>query len=404
MKIHRKFFIAGNVMIAILVSFFLNQVQLIAQQTPYGGTPRNIPGLVEIEDFDNGGEGVAYHDNDASNNGDGPRQDEGVDIHASADNGSPTIGWFKDGEWMEYTVNVTSGTYNINIRVANPDDGRQLKIYLDEVLLTTMNVPNTGSYSTWQTTTVTNINISGGSNKILKLENVNNDYDFNWIEFVNTSSQNYTLTTSVVGSGSITPVSGAYTADTVLSLNAIPGTGYEFDSWSGDVNGNSNPVSLTMNSNKSVTATFVEEGSTPSGESVWEENASGAYYMDNVGIGNQPLANYRLAVDGKIIAKEIKVEASPWADFVFEEEYDLKGLEELEKYITEENHLPDVPSANEVEENGINVGEMNAILLRKIEEMTLYIIQLNERIEHLQQKNYDLETDIEILKNKTDTD
>ncbi len=132
--------------------------------------------------------------------------------------------------------------------------------------------------------------------------------------------------------------------------------------------------------NDQVTIT-VNPPSGGTGESVWDENASGAYYMGNVGIGNQPLTDYRLAVDGKIIAKEIKVEASPWADFVFDENYALRNLEEVEKYIQQEKHLPGVPSASMVEEEGVNLGEMNAILLQKIEEMTIYIIELNKKIE-----------------------
>ncbi|MGV8096553.1 MAG: carbohydrate-binding protein [Mangrovibacterium sp.] len=154
--------------------------------TPYKGTPWPIPGKIEAEDFDNGGEGVAYHDSDAANNGKGYRPSEGVDIGSSQNDGSYTIGWFKHGEWMAYTVDVEEGIYDISIRVANPSSNRQLKVYLDDTLLTTIDVPNTGSYSTWKTGTVSGIRITGGSARSLKLENVNNDFDFNWISFTRT--------------------------------------------------------------------------------------------------------------------------------------------------------------------------------------------------------------------------
>lgn len=72
-----------------------------------------------------------------------------------------------------------------------------------------------------------------------------------------------------------------------------------------------------------------------------------------------------------------------WSDFVFDRDYDLMTLKEVESYIKENGHLPDVPSAEEVKANGVEVGEMNAILLQKIEELTLYIIELEKKIEEL---------------------
>ncbi len=81
-------------------------------------------------------------------------------------------------------------------------------------------------------------------------------------------------------------------------------------------------------------------------------------------------------------AKEVLVQAiDPWPDFVFANDYKLNSLTQLEEYITKNNHLPDVPSSKEIEENGINLGEMDAILLQKIEEMTLYIISQQKQIE-----------------------
>lgn len=101
----------------------------------------------------------------------------------------------------------------------------------------------------------------------------------------------------------------------------------------------------------------------------------------NVGIGALSLAE-KLNVNGTIRAKEIKVD-SEWADFVFEEDYQLPTLEEVARHIKEKKHLPDIPSAKEVEENGIGLGEMNAKLLQKIEELTLYTIQQQKLIENL---------------------
>ncbi|KXX71233.1 hypothetical protein [Flammeovirga sp. SJP92] len=98
-----------------------------------------------------------------------------------------------------------------------------------------------------------------------------------------------------------------------------------------------------------------------------------------------------LQVDGRIISKEIKVKTDVWADYVFEDDYNLKSLSEVEAHIKEYKHLPDVPSAKEVEENGVNVGETEAMLLRKIEELTLYTIEQQKLIEEQNRKINKLE-------------
>ena len=90
-----------------------------------------------------------------------------------------------------------------------------------------------------------------------------------------------------------------------------------------------------------------------------------------------------LEVNGAIRSKEVLVEVTNWSDFVFDKDYDLMTLNEVESYIKENGHLPDVPSAKEIKANGVEVGEMNAILLQKIEELTLYIIELEKKIEKL---------------------
>lgn len=99
-----------------------------------------------------------------------------------------------------------------------------------------------------------------------------------------------------------------------------------------------------------------------------------------VGIGTSDIGGYKLSVAGKVRAEEVKVEAAPWPDYVFEEDYDLKSLEETEKYIQENKHLPNMPSAQEVAENGVSLGEMNAKLLLKIEELTLHSIYQEKKI------------------------
>jgi len=114
---------------------------------------------------------------------------------------------------------------------------------------------------------------------------------------------------------------------------------------------------------------------------------NGNFYVlnGNVGIGTtNPTA--KLAVNGTIMAKEINITLTGWSDFVFHSSYKLRTLGEVEKFIKANNHLPEIPSETEVKENGISVGEMNAKLLQKIEELTLYVIDLQKQVNELKSK------------------
>jgi hypothetical protein len=106
-----------------------------------------------------------------------------------------------------------------------------------------------------------------------------------------------------------------------------------------------------------------------------------------VGIGTANPGSFKLAVEGKIGAREVRVtNANPWPDYVFNNNYQLKTLYSLETYIRQNNHLPNIPSAQEVKDNGIELGNMNGKLLEKIEELTLYIIELNKKIDKLEKR------------------
>ncbi|PRY48095.1 hypothetical protein B0I27_11629 [Arcticibacter pallidicorallinus] len=106
----------------------------------------------------------------------------------------------------------------------------------------------------------------------------------------------------------------------------------------------------------------------------------------NVGIGTSNPSE-RLSVNGRIRAREVKVDNQNWPDYVFDKTYELKSLKEIQQFIKEKKHLPGVPSAKEVHEQGVSLGEMNAILLRKIEELTLHVIALKKENEKIQEEN-----------------
>ncbi|HEU4554762.1 MAG TPA: carbohydrate-binding protein [Chitinophaga sp.] len=124
-------------------------------QSPYLGLPSPIPGTIEFEDYDDGGEGLAYHDNDAGNNGNQYRT-EAVDIENCSE-GSYNVGWTNGAEWLEYTVDVTeAGTYNIAIRIASGGGGGNFHFEFDGTDLSgSVHCPDTGGWQNWITVNAT---------------------------------------------------------------------------------------------------------------------------------------------------------------------------------------------------------------------------------------------------------
>lgn len=114
----------------------------------------------------------------------------------------------------------------------------------------------------------------------------------------------------------------------------------------------------------------------------------------NVGIGTTDPKN-KLSVNGTIWAKEVKVSLSDGADWVFEDDYELRSLEEVEEFVTENKHLPEIPSAENMRIYDLSLGEMNNKLLQKIEELTLYMIDLNKQVKELKAENHELKSKTE---------
>ena len=112
------------------------------------------------------------------------------------------------------------------------------------------------------------------------------------------------------------------------------------------------------------------------------------------------ISNGDVRIDGRIFAKEIQVKTNVWADFVFDEDYDLMPLSDVEQHIKTHKHLPAVPSEQEVLENGVSLGQMQSTLLQKIEELTLHLIAQDKRLTALQQENDKLKEELSALRNK----
>lgn len=184
------------------------------------------------------------------------------------------------------------------------------------------------------------------------------------------------------GSG-IVDGAGVHNYDSMVSVSAGPNPGYKFMYWKE----NETAVSIEdiyvfkMERGRNLTAHFIKTD-------YWEENESDIYYDGQVGIGTEtPIEDMMLTVDGKIHAEEIIVNLEiPHPDYVFDDDYDLLSLNELENFIRENKHLPGIPSAKEIKENGLSAGVMQTKLLEKIEEMTLYVIEMKKENAELRKK------------------
>jgi hypothetical protein len=113
----------------------------------------------------------------------------------------------------------------------------------------------------------------------------------------------------------------------------------------------------------------------------------GFFDLDDGYITYLPLASGQ----GLRVQGSFRVVANAWPDFVFEDDYQLKSLDEVQRYIAENGHLPGVPAAAQIQADGVDVGEMNAVLLRKVEELTLHMIEMSNEIDALKSQLDDAE-------------
>ncbi|SDW58009.1 hypothetical protein SAMN05444410_1047 [Hydrobacter penzbergensis] len=220
-----------------------------------------------------------------------------------------------------------------------------------------------------------------GSNTFGIIGNYPNGNDLNFYNYTTNNSQMYFKSDGKIGVGTTSP---SYTIDINGTVNTTVSSGSN--------------LFLTKSSGASIAFfdgvnynALIEAGLaghrlefwTNDGNSLVERmriNQSG-----NVGIGTTNPSE-KLSVNGNIRTQKLIVTQTGWSDYVFDKDYKLRSLRSLETFIKENKHLPEIPAANEVETKGINVGDNQALLLKKIEELTLYVIEQNKKIEQLERK------------------
>ncbi|MGB3543276.1 carbohydrate-binding protein, partial [Rubrivirga sp.] len=132
-------------------------------QSPFGAAPVSLPGRIEAERYDRGGQGAAYNDTNAQNSGGAFRADEGVDVQATTDAGGGfNVGWIETGEWLEYTVDVAqAGLYDLDFRVASQSNGGALRVEAGGDVAQ-VSFPATGGWQTWTTVTASDVALEAG--------------------------------------------------------------------------------------------------------------------------------------------------------------------------------------------------------------------------------------------------
>src|SRR5512140_2205469 len=173
--------------------------------SPFRDVPSQVPGTIQVEDFDNGGEGVAYHDVSPGNEG-GAYRTTNVDLQATSDTGGGyNLGWTNAGEWLAYTVNVAAtGSYTLQLRLASATAGGNFHIEMNGVDVTgPLNVGSSRGWQSWFTATRTGVRLSAGVQVMrLVMDSVGDSGavgNFNWMRFTPEASQSTPYSGTPIG-------------------------------------------------------------------------------------------------------------------------------------------------------------------------------------------------------------
>jgi hypothetical protein len=352
----------------------------------------------------------------------------GIGTAATTDGGGLCVGYIEAGDWIDYSVNLaTAGTYAVKLRLAAVYDNTQLQIKNSGgTVLTTVNIPNTNGWDIWATVDASVTLPAGQQTLRIYASTATANWNINWWVLLPPSNP-----APIVNAGDDQTIALPVNS-TTLNGSATDGNGiitsYAWTKTSGPNNPTFGSVSsatttvsglvqgtyvfkLTAIDNEAapgmdeVTVTVDAASTTGSGWMNTGNAIDSAFHF--IGTTNsQPLIfktnnikQARLTTSGVFEVKKLRVTQGGWADFVFDSSYRLRSLIDLKKFINTNKHLPDVPSAKEVINGGLDIGDNQAALLRKIEELTLYMIQLSEEVEKLKQQNSELKKHLDEKRN-----
>ncbi len=296
---------------------------------------------------------------------------------ASTDNvGVTNYEVFQDGVSIANTGTTTA----FNVTGLAPSTSYDFTVFAEDAAGNTSLVSNT---ETVVTTGVPDTEAPSAITDLSSANTTSTTTDLTW----SASTDNVGVTNyEVFQDGVSIANTGTTTAFNVTGLAPI--TSYDFTVFAEDAAGNTSLVSNTETVVTNSGGGVVDYTSENSNMVTVDWTARDLFADRNVGIGTTDTQGYMLAVAGNVIAEGVKVELQGnWPDFVFEPGFDLKDLEEVKRFIDKNGHLPNIPSAIQVQQEGIDLGSMNAKLLQKIEELTLYLLEQDAKIKHLEEEN-----------------
>lgn len=278
----------------------------------------------------------------------------------------------------DVSIGLTGGQLNLTVSNLIPGATYNFTVFAKDAMGNTSEVSNTEQVITL----IDNTSPSGISN-LSSANTLMTTTELNWTA----SSDNVgVIDYEVFQDGSGIGSSGGATTFSVSGLSS--NTTYSFTVRAKDAAGNTSDLSNTASV---TTLSAIDYTSENSNNSTTDWESRDLFANGNLGIGTKDTQGYRLAVAGNVVAEEVKVALQTnWPDYVFKKQYSLPSLSELEAYIIANGHLIGIPSEKEVKAEGIQLGAMNAKLLEKIEELTLYTIQQQAQIDALKNQYSEL--------------
>jgi hypothetical protein len=269
---------------------------------------------------------------------------------------------------------VNNGTYNMNTGLDNSNNSYAFKIQnSDDQVFSILNNGNTNI------TGVLNTYQINATHKFFLYTQMN--YTDPSVEIFNIYNDNYASLFNIKNTGNI-----AFNTSTLdymqYRFKATENIGFELE----HIADTDYEQAMYVKVNKDLTRAFgVINNVTGTETMTFNVDGSGKTQIGS-GLLNVNHHGAMLTVHGQILAKEIRCTINGWPDYVFEESYQQPKLEEIESYYKKEKHLPGIPSEKELIENGVDLTEMNKLLLQKIEEMTIQMVEMDKRIKTLEKQ------------------